>query len=135
MDYIKRGMKEIPLKSIIMEAGYNLASYVQWSKNVSWEEHRTEYYYSAKCLIELAETMVCGSVGGFDAVKIGKKYITQQGNSEDSCWSEASKYDDFFARWLWLFTFYHGGNDKTNIGPAGWYKVKDLKKFFRAREE
>ena len=120
MSFIEKGMSALPLRTIIMEAGSELASMVQWSKHVDWLHHRLEYYYTSKYLIEMAETMVCGSIGGYD-----------KGQHENSgaMWGE-DLYDALFARWLWLFNHYVCGNNQTNLCFEGWYKVRDLKKFF-----
>lgn len=120
MGFIEKGMLSLPLRNIIMEAGSELASMVQWSRRSEWLPSQLEGYYTSKCLIELAETMVCGSVGGFDK--------GQQPNA-GPMWGE-ELYDKLFARWLWLFNHYVGGSILTNLGHEGWYKVRDLKKFF-----
>lgn len=150
MDFVQKGMKELPLKNIIMEAGRNLGMYIQWSKKMDWVNQQAEYFHQANCLIEIAEVMVCGSVGGFDAVKVGNKTISQDIRGEeffpDRRWSERGKYDPLFERWLWLFTFYvqrHeritsatiAADDRTLLGGSGWYKVGDLKRFFARRKD
>jgi hypothetical protein len=116
-----------------MQAGYNLAHATQWTDSLNLHFH-IKNIHAAEELIEMAETMVCGSVGGFDVVKVGKKRIYQEPNdwsSKESRWSEEGKYDRLFERWLWLFTFYVGGDDKTPFGSGNWRNVGDLKKFYK----
>jgi hypothetical protein len=134
VDFVRKGQKELPLANIIMQAGYNLAHATQWNDSLSMH-HQVESIHGAKELIEIAETMVCGSVGGFDAVKVGRKRIYQEYDhwDENGRWKEGDKYDRLFARWLWLFTFYVGGDDKTPFGSGNWRNVGDLKKFYKKK--
>jgi hypothetical protein len=125
MGHIEKGMSALSLENIIMEAGSELASMVQWSEHADWLPSKLGGYYTSKCLIELAETMVCGSVGGFDK--------GQQRNDGPGMWGE-DLYDSLFARWLWLFNHYVGGTNLTNLGHEGWLKVRDLKKFFAKKK-
>ena len=138
VDFIKKGMKELPLKNIIMEAGNELGMSTQWLDSSSID-NRAKHIHSAEALIEVAEIMVCGSTGGFDVVKVGKKLVYQETRGEeffpDHRSPEHGKYDHLFERWLWLFTFYVGGTDRTELGHKGWRNVGQLKKFFKAKHK
>ena len=131
-DFVNKGDKSISLSNIIMQAGYNLAHATQWM-DASSLHFRLQSIHGAEELIEMAEVMVCGSTGGFDAVRVGKKRIYQEPNDWDkeSRWSESGKYDRLFERWLWLFTFYTDYGDNKNLGHKGWRTVADLKKFYK----
>jgi hypothetical protein len=133
-DFIKKGDKSISLQNIIMQAGYNLAHATQWTDSLNLHLH-VQDIHAAEELIEMAEVMVCGSVGGFDAVKVGKKHIYQEPShwDEKGTWPESGKYDRLFERWLWLFTFYVGGDDKTPFSSGNWRNVGDLKKFYKKK--
>ena len=124
MSNIEKGMKVIPLSTLIMEAGNELGMLSQWD-SIDGIHFAVDASISAKTLIELAETMVCGSVGGFDTgqqTERGMKY-------ED-------KYDGLFARWYWLFKHYvKNSSDKRDLGHEGWRTVADLKKAFTNKEK
>jgi hypothetical protein len=137
VDFVRKGQKELPLANIIMQAGYNLAHATQWTDSLSMH-HQAESIYAAKELIEMAEIMTCGSIGGFGAVKVGRKYIYQESGhwDKESRWSESGKYDRLFERWLWLFTFYVGRPgecDDVELGHSGWRTVGNLKKFYKRK--
>jgi hypothetical protein len=121
MGHIEKGMSALSLEKIIMEAGYALGSVIQESEFLEWSGRRHESIIEAKVLIELAEVMVCGSVGGYDK--------GQQPNGGEP-WM-AHKYDKLFARWYWLFKHYVKRPDTISVAEGwAWHTVNDLKKAF-----
>ena len=131
-DFVNKGDKSISLSNIIMQAGYNLAHATQWTGSSSLHTY-IKSIHSAEELIKIAEVMTCGSTGGFGVVKVGKKTFIQESREwhEEDNWKEGDKYDRLFSRWLWLFTFYVGGDDKTPFSSGNWRTVADLKKFYK----
>ena len=122
MSNIEEGMKVIPLSTLIMEAGDELGMLTQYTSldNLHFKVNAS---IAAKTLIELAETMVCGSVGGYD-----------DGQQTEKGMKYADKYDPLFARWYWLFKHYvRKPSDKTDLGHKGWRTVADLKEAFKER--
>jgi len=123
---IKKGDRSLSLENIIMQAGYDLAYATQW-RAASDAHIFARSIATATAFIEIAEVMVCGSIGGFDSIRVKNRSIEQQN------WSEANKYDKIFSRWLWLFTFYVGGKDDTPFSSSSyrWRNVGDLKEFYK----
>ena len=129
MNFVHRGDESISLANLILEGGEELLYVVQWSDYISWTVHKMEHYHNAKTLIQLAEVMVCGSIGGFDVVTHKGNLITQRSHPFHSTnWKENEKYDPIFTRWLWLFTFYLNDKQRNLFGNI---KLKRLKKAFK----
>ena len=70
--------KHVPRKTILKSIRENLDLVYQWGRQIAEKQmnadftgNAIEYLYRAEALIELLETVDCGSVGGFDVSRDG----------------------------------------------------------------
>ena len=108
--------KNISIRVLIKRAMECLNQINQWRDNLHSLGNAHKYYIKAEALIELIETIDCGSVGGYaNEGKIDKL---------------KSQYDSLFARWLYYYDIFVGPHpDPKEISE--YYSIEDLKKMFR----
>lgn len=94
----KKKDEKLTFERLILKAGEHLSDACMWSFDNISEQY--EYFVKAKSIIELVETLDCGSIGGYDKdqQKFGFK-----------------KYGNLVSRWLWLFNKFVGTNYKIKI--------------------
>ena len=119
MSFVSR-KKSITIKDVLMEAGDNLCMVLQWSNPLAISS-QLKYYHKAECLVEMAEVMDCGSVGGF-------------GSGQSTVNSYKSKHDGLFSRWAGLYLAYvdaDPGNKSLVATKMHWATFANLKRFFK----
>jgi hypothetical protein len=113
--------KRLTIKDIIFGAGKNLCLAQQWGRMQSYSR-LLRYITKAECLIEIAEIMDCGSVGGFGT---GRDYIE----------NNRGKYDTLYLRWYALFRDIMPDYEKTEYLPGGFRTLEQVSDFFKTSKE
>ena len=117
MEHSIRLCKRLSIRDIVFRAGSHLSMMHQWAGMHS-HERAVHYETKAETLIEMAEVMDCGSVGGFG---VGKDYIEKH----------HGEYARIYLRWYALFRDIMPNYKKDEYLPGANRTLKDLSKFFK----